>query len=116
MTIAIIICNIAVVLTQLVKLLFVVATLVFLWGVIKYVIAGGGGDEKKLAEAKNYIIYGLVGLFVMLAMWGIVFAVFKTTFGTNSTPFIPTLSCPTTAPSPVLTPSPFPLRPDQLQI
>ena len=64
---------------QLIGLLFVVATLVFLWGVIRYVIAGG--DEDKLKEGRQYIIYGLIGLAVMLAVWGIVNAVVTTLFG-----------------------------------
>ena len=59
----------------------IVATVVFLWGVVKYVIAQG--DEKKLAEGRKYIIYGLIGLFVMLAMWSIVTAVKNTVFNNS---------------------------------
>ena len=70
--------NIEGVLNKLVGLLFVVATVVFLWGVIQYVIAGG--DEKKLEQSRSFIIYGLIGLFVMVAMWGIVRAVCSTLF------------------------------------
>lgn len=69
-------------LNQIIGLLFVAATVVFLWGVIKYVVAGG--DEKKLDEGRNFIIYGLIGLFVMLAMWGIVRAVCSSIFGVSS--------------------------------
>lgn len=79
MTISQIFGNIETVVRQAIGLLFVVATFVFLWGVVTYVIAGG--DEKKVSEAKSYIIYGLVGLFVMVAMWGIVNAAFTTIFG-----------------------------------
>ena len=79
MTIAQILGNIETVVRQAIGLLFVVATVVFLWGIINYVIAGG--DEKKLENAKSFIIYGLIGLFVMVAMWGLVTAVFTTLFG-----------------------------------
>ena len=79
MTIGNLITNIQGVMNQLIGLLFVVATLVFLWGVIRYVIAGG--DEDKLKEGRQYIIYGLIGLAVMLAVWGIVNAVVTTLFG-----------------------------------
>ncbi|MEK9175017.1 MAG: hypothetical protein AAB795_00320, partial [Patescibacteria group bacterium] len=41
-----------------------IATLVFLVGVIQYVIAGG--DEKKTAAAKQYMLYGIIGLVVMV--------------------------------------------------
>lgn len=94
MTVTTIICRIVTVLGQVEALLFIVATVVFSWGVIQYVIAGG--DEKKLAEGRKYIIYGLIGLFVMLAMWGITFAVYRTLFGTS--PSIP-IPSPSTCPS-----------------
>ena len=71
--------NVGQVANRAISLLFVIATLVFLWGIIRYVIAGG--DEDKLKEGRQYIIYGLVGLAVMLAVWGIVGAVVKTLFG-----------------------------------
>ena len=55
---------------QSIGLLLGIATLVFLVGVIQYVIAGG--DEKKTATAKTYMLYGIIGLVVMVAAWGIV--------------------------------------------
>ena len=73
MTIATLLGNIESVLRQLIGILFILATVVFLWGIIQYVIAGG--DEDKIKIAKSYIVWGLVGLFVMLTMWGIVYAV-----------------------------------------
>ena len=71
--------NVGQVANRAISLLFVIATLVFLWGIIRYVIAGE--DEEKLKEGRQYIIYGLIGLAVMLAVWGIVGAVVKTLFG-----------------------------------
>ncbi len=79
MTIAGLIHNIIGVLNQIIQLLMIVATVVFLWGIIQYVIAGD--SEDKLQKAKDYIIYGILGLFVMVAMWGIVFAIQNTVFG-----------------------------------
>ncbi|OGF90704.1 hypothetical protein A3H65_03525 [Candidatus Giovannonibacteria bacterium RIFCSPLOWO2_02_FULL_45_14] len=54
----------------IIPLLFAIATIVFLWGVILYITAGG--DEEKRKEGRNYIIFGLIGLFVMVSIWGIV--------------------------------------------
>lgn len=51
-------------------LLFVLATLVFLWGVIKFIISAG--DEAKRKAAKGYMTWGIVGLAVMAAAWGVV--------------------------------------------
>ncbi len=45
-----------------------VVTLVFLWGVFKFVRAEG--DNKK--KAKDFLVWGIVGLFVMVSIWGLV--------------------------------------------
>ena len=58
------------ILGALVPLLGTAAFVVFLWGVVKFISAGG--NEEKRKEAKNLIIYGLIGLFVMVAVWGII--------------------------------------------
>jgi|SRR3989338_934905 len=70
------------ILCQSIGMLFVLATVVFLWGVVKYVIAQG--DEKKIEDGRSYIIYGLFGLFIMVAMWGIVNAAVLTFFGSGA--------------------------------
>src|SRR3989344_5421074 len=63
--------NIQRVLTGLVPLLIGLAVVVFLWGVVKFVTAAG--DEEKRKEGKNFIIWGLVGITVMVILWAIVF-------------------------------------------
>jgi|SRR3989338_5425900 len=68
------------VLQPLVYLLFGLATIIFLWGIIQYVIAQSG-DEKKLADAKRVMIWGIIGLFIMSSAWGIV-SVLCNFFGT----------------------------------
>lgn len=70
MALQLIIARITGLLDSVLPLLFILATIVFLWGVILYITAGG--DEEKRKEGRNYIIYGLIGLFVMVAVWGIV--------------------------------------------
>ncbi len=56
-----------------------VALAVFIYGIVKFIYSGG--DEKKRSEAKNYIVYGLIGMFVLVAMWGIFRIVVTTFFG-----------------------------------
>lgn len=63
-----------------IPLLFILATVLFLWGVIKYLSAVG--DESKISEAKKHILYGIIGLFFMVAVWGIVTAIVRSLFGT----------------------------------
>lgn len=38
-------------------------------GILKYV--GAGGDEEKLGKAKQLIVYGLIGMFIMFSFWGL---------------------------------------------
>lgn len=53
-----------------INFLLVLATLVFLWGILKYITAGG--DATKIAEARSYIIWGIIGLAVMASVWAII--------------------------------------------
>ena len=59
-----------------------VATLVFMYGIIQYVIAQG--DEKKLQAGKSYMLYGIIGLTVIVAVWGFVNLIVFTIFGGSS--------------------------------
>ena len=68
---------------MVIPILMIIATIVFIWGIISYVLAAGSDERKK--EAKNLIIWGLIGLFVMVAMWGLV-SVIGSTFSIGETP------------------------------
>ncbi len=46
------------------------AVIVFFWGIVKFV--AHADDEKAVTEGKQFIIWGLVGLFVIVAMWSLV--------------------------------------------
>ncbi|MBI1999464.1 MAG: hypothetical protein HYS74_02310 [Parcubacteria group bacterium] len=60
-----------------IPIIIILALVWFLWGVFRYVTAlGAEGMEK----ARDTIIMGLVGLFVMVAVWGLV-AIIGQTFG-----------------------------------
>jgi TRAP-type C4-dicarboxylate transport system permease small subunit len=65
-----IIVNTTDVLDRLIPILIIIATIVFIWGVIQYITAGA--DEEKRAGARNLIIYALIGIFVIIAVFGIV--------------------------------------------
>ena len=72
----------------LIALSFGVALLVFLWGVVKYI--KNSGDEKTREEAKYYMLYGVVGLFVMVSVWGLVRFLIVSIGLNNNTPTPPT--------------------------
>jgi len=62
--------------------LFVIATIIFIWGVIKYVIKSD--DEKARAQAKGLMLWGIVGLAVITAVWGVVNLILIYFFGSAS--------------------------------
>lgn len=80
-------------LNTIIGILFVIATIVFLWGVIQFIAASG--DEGKRAKAKGIMTWGIIGLAVMAAAWGIV-NVLVTYFGVqgsnNPQNFIPKIN------------------------
>ena len=53
-----------------ISLLFVIATLVFLWGIVKFIASAG--DEAGKKQGKALMTWGILGLAVMAAAWGIV--------------------------------------------
>ncbi len=55
----------------LVPFVFAIAFLVFIWGVAKYFILSGASEEGK-EQGRQLMIWGIIGFFVMVAVWGIV--------------------------------------------
>lgn len=55
----------------LIPLIFGIALLVFLWGIFKYFILGGGDDGKR-EEGKQLMLYAIIGFVVMVSVFGIV--------------------------------------------
>lgn len=70
----------------LVSLLFVLATVVFLWGVIEFISASGSGDDKKIEAGKKHIIWGIIALFAMVSVFGIV-GILRFSFGFWDLPY-----------------------------
>ena len=46
------------------------ALLTFLWGIVVYLYHGN--EEAMREEGRTYMIWGLVGLFVMVTVWGLI--------------------------------------------
>ena len=55
---------------RIIPLMAAIAFLAFVWGVAKYIKSAG--SEKVSKDSKNLLIWGIVGLFVMVTIWGIV--------------------------------------------
>jgi hypothetical protein len=71
-----------------VPLIFALAFLVFLWGVFQYFIVGGA-DEEKREQGRSLMIWGLIGFFVMVSVWGLVNLLVNTIGLDNGGPTLP---------------------------
>ena len=96
-----------------------------LYGIVRFIASAG--NEEKRSEAKKYVLYGLIGMFVIVAFWGILTVVANTFFGgsigspisisgiipsnPSPSPFFPPSPSPTPSPSPSPNPNPFPTPP-----
>lgn len=71
-------------------LILAAAVIFFLWGVFQFVMAAG--DDEARAKGRNHIIWGIIGIAVMVSVWGLV-AFFTTSAALGgSTGTAPTLS------------------------
>lgn len=80
---------------RMIPLVIGIALLLFLIGVLKYVTAGG--DEEARAAARGMIIFGIIALFVMTAVWGFVNILKSSIFGggdVTTSPPLPRVTIP----------------------
>jgi hypothetical protein len=71
---------------RLVPLFMVLAVAVFFWGIVKYITASGDAEKEK--SARGYIMWGLLGIFVLVAFWGLITILANTLgIGTNDATF-----------------------------
>lgn len=73
------------ILGTLVPIIVGLALVVFLWGVLRYVIAGADKEGKE--QGRNFMIWGIIGLTVMVSIWGLVALVKNTFFESSPAPF-----------------------------
>ena len=64
---------------SIIPLMFALAVLYFVWGVVQFVIMGAG-EEAKRTQGKQHMIWGIVALAVMLGIWSLV-GILGGTFG-----------------------------------
>ncbi len=72
----------------IIPLLITLAVLMLMWGIVQFITAAG--DEEKRKKGRELIIYGIIGLFVMVSIWGLV-GILSGTFNlSTSAPTLPT--------------------------
>jgi len=78
------------ILNPLIILLFAVAVMMLIWGINEF-IEGVNTDDGR-AKGKRHIVWGLVGMFVMISVYGIIRLIINT-FGieppSGGFPFLP---------------------------
>ena len=79
----------------LVPLVFALAFIAFLFGVFRYFFATGADAGEKRLEGRKFIMWGIVALAVMFAIWGLVNILLRS-FGLENSarPCLPTFSGP----------------------
>jgi len=75
-----VICKIGEILNTIIPILIVLGVVYFVWGVITYMISE---DEEQKTKGRNKIIYGIIGLVVIVGMWGLV-KIITSTFGLDN--------------------------------
>lgn len=83
-------------------LLMLVAVVLLLWGIVKQFFLKTG-DTTSRTEGKNFILSGIIALFVMVSVWGLV-NVLRSTFQLDNdnipvAPAIPVQNSPTAQPT-----------------
>ncbi|MFA5831711.1 MAG: hypothetical protein WC878_07860 [Candidatus Paceibacterota bacterium] len=76
---------------QLIPILSSVVVLVFFYGLIKYVLSAGDDDASK--KARGYMIRGILGMFVLVTIWGII-GFMQNTIGNTEGPTVVNLKMP----------------------
>ena len=70
------------ILDALIPFIIGLAVFVIIWGIFNYVVHAA--EEEKRAEARAYIVWGIVGVFFMISIWGFV-TILLNTLGVGST-------------------------------
>ena len=76
-----VICKVGEIMNTLIPILIVLGVVYFVWGVISYMISS---DEEVKDHGRERIIYGIIGLVVIVGMWGLVRLVTNTFDLTNN--------------------------------
>lgn len=65
-----------VIINPLIILLFSLAVVYFIFGLVKFLLAQGNEEVRK--TSKNHMVWGIVGMFIMIAVFGIMNIILKT--------------------------------------
>ena len=81
-TIGDVLCRISSILTAVLPVLISLGVVYFVWGVVQFVISS---DEEAKTAGRNRIVFGIIGLAVIVGVWGLVRILTNTFQLTNQT-------------------------------
>jgi len=90
-----VLCKVNELLNAIIPILVTLGIIYFIWGIVSYVIAG---DEEAKSAGRDRIIYGVIGLAVIISVWGLAVILRNTFLGesANQQPIqLPGISVPT---------------------
>ncbi|OHA26854.1 MAG: hypothetical protein A3C06_02315 [Candidatus Taylorbacteria bacterium RIFCSPHIGHO2_02_FULL_46_13] len=67
-------------------ILLTIAVFVIVWGIFKFIL--NAGDEEARKTGRSFILWGVVGIFLMLSVWGLVNILYNT-IPLDTTPITP---------------------------
>lgn len=56
------------IISSIIPILVALALIYFFWGLIKFILQSGDAKD----DGKKYMLWGIIALFVMISVWGIV--------------------------------------------
>ncbi len=68
-------------LDRAVPILIALAVVIFLFGVLKFIF--NAGNEEERTKGRNFMIWAIIGIVVMVSVWGLVYFV-QNTFGLSN--------------------------------
>jgi hypothetical protein len=72
---------------SVIPLIFALATAMFIWGLVKFLFINAG-EEAKREQGRQFMIWGVIALAVMLSVWGLV-GVLRSSFGFGAGSLLP---------------------------
>jgi len=58
------------IINRAIPVIIALATLIFFWGIARFILNAGGGKERE--DAKNVMFWGIIVIFILFSVWGIV--------------------------------------------
>ncbi|OGG68916.1 hypothetical protein A3C95_00660 [Candidatus Kaiserbacteria bacterium RIFCSPHIGHO2_02_FULL_56_30] len=61
----------------IIPLLFAIAFLSFVWGILKYFFLNPDSEEER-RQGKQFILWGILGMVLLFSVWGVVYILLDT--------------------------------------